>query len=113
MSKQATAEKAPRALKPVADVEAAPKKERKPRASTGGGFVGELRASVEKHRASMGKLVAAERKLESKLAAVRAQREAAEGPLRQVEEILASRPELPGFEPVATTDAALEPEPNQ
>ena len=92
-------------LKPVdaGVTPAKPKKERKPRASGGTDFASQARALVAQHRTKMSKLVEAERKAEIKLAQIKAQREAAEGPLREVEEILARRPELPGLEPVAET----------
>lgn len=73
-----------------------PRKERKPRTPrSSGDFVSELRASAAKHRASLSKLVEAEQTLEAKLATVRMQRTAAEGPLAEVEAILAAHPGLP------------------
>jgi hypothetical protein len=57
----------------------------------------------------LSKLVKAEQKAEVKLAQIKAQREAAEGPLREVEEILARRPELPGLEPVAEVEPLAAP----
>jgi len=90
----------------------AEKKERKPRGEgkprVGKDFNAQLRALADSHRAKLGTLVALESKLETqratatakidrKLATVRAQREAAEAPLRDVEAILAARPPLPGL----------------
>src|ERR1700754_3207287 len=87
-------------LKPVegAPAPAKEKKPRKPRASGGTDFASQARALVQTHRDRLSKLVKAEQKAELRLAQIKAQREAAEGPLREVEEILARRPELPGLE---------------
>lgn len=78
----------------------------------GSDFNAQLRALVETHRGKLGTLVALESKLETqratatakidrKLATVRSQREAAQGTLHDVEEILNARPPLPGIEPAA------------
>jgi hypothetical protein len=100
-------------LKPVADgAPAAPAKEKKPRkarASGGTSFASQARALVEQHRGKLDKLRTAESKAETKLATIRAQREAAEGPLREVEEILAKRPELPGLESDTASPLPVDP----
>lgn len=81
--------------KPTVDASDKPKRERKKSPTT---FAGQLRELASKHRSKLSKLTNAEAKLERKLASVRPQREAAEGPLRMVEEMIADRPELPGLE---------------
>ncbi len=102
MSKQGSAKRTN--LRPV-DGEAAPtttdpkpKRPRKPRAGTAS-FSDELRAIAATHRTKLGSLVDAEAKLEAQLASVRAQREAAEGPLREVEAMLERYPALPLEQP--------------
>jgi hypothetical protein len=89
----------PRALKPVdGGGETTPKSKRARSASKPTTFAGQLRELAAAHRKKLSKLTDAESKLEAKLAIVREQREAAEGPLRRVEEMLADHPELPGTE---------------
>jgi hypothetical protein len=97
MSDVSARKKQPRTELKAVESEAKPKRPRKTgaRPST---FAGELRELAIKHRSKLGKLTSAEAKLEQKLRVVRAQREAAEGPLRDVEVMLGNHPELPGLE---------------
>jgi hypothetical protein len=86
-----------RALRTASTPKAATEgKARKPRAP-GGDFNADLRALAEKHRKKSNKLRATVGKLESKLEVARRQLDAADGPLRKVERVLADNPELPGF----------------
>lgn len=92
----AAKEKKTARIRPVPDAAngSKPKRERGRAPTT---FAGQLRELARKHREKLAKLLSAEQKTERKLATLRAKREAAEGPLRDVEEMLARRPELPGF----------------
>lgn len=102
MNKPVRADRTARAVKPVADATTttadAPKRERKPRASTGGDFNAELRALADKHRKKSAKLRTTVSKLESKLAGLRGQLDKADEPLRKIERVLADHPGLPGLE---------------
>lgn len=71
----------------------------RPRTDSGaGGFMTQLRALAESHRARLAKIIDEETKLAERLLRVRREREAAEAPLREVEATLARFPEL-GLEP--------------
>lgn len=87
-----------------------PKRTRKSKATLG--FADQLREIVAVHKSKIAALVESEQKLEASLAAVRSMRERAEGPLREVEAMLANYPALPLEQPEAGPPPHDEPAPH-